>query len=505
MTTTPTPDGPDLTQGITLADFGERRLMRGFVGKKQVLLARMEDDRVVALGNLCTHYHGRLDRGRIEGEAVRCPLHHALFSLHTGEALNAPAFSPVAVWKVEREGDRFIVREKLDPQPGPEQAAGDQPGRIVIVGGGASGFAAAEMLRRRGFSGQLTMFSADPDLPIDRPNLSKDYLSGGAKEEWMPLRPADWYPKNDIDLHLSTEVASIDREAREVVTADGQRHGYDRLLLATGSEPIRLPIPGAEQPHVFTLRSLADARHIIAAADSAKTAVILGSGFIGLETAAALTKRGLSVHVVSLDTHPLERVLGLDLGEAIRARHEAAGTVFHMQNSIETIGAGTVTLKDGSELSADLVLLGIGVRPRLALAKGAGLTMDHGVSVNDRLQTSDPAIFAAGDIARWPWWDEAVRIEHWIVATRQGQVAAENMLGADKPYRDAPFFWTAHHDLRLQYVGFASSWDEATLEGDIAARDCMVSYRRDGRLRAAATVGRPQAAISQAIALTEGD
>lgn len=504
MTTTPAPDGPDLTQGITLADFGERRLLRGFVGKKQVLLARMGDG-VVAIGNLCTHYHGRLDHGRIEGDAVRCPLHHALFSLHTGEALGAPAFSPVAVWKVEREGDRFFVREKLDPQPGPEQAGGDQPGRIIIIGGGASGFAAAEMLRRRGYTGQLTMFSADADLPTDRPNLSKDYLSGGAKEEWMPLRPADWYPQNSIDLHLSTEIATIDREAREVVTADGQRHPYDRLLLATGAEPIHLPIPGADQPHVFTLRAIADARRIVAAAETAKTAVILGSGFVGLETAAALTKRGLSVHVVSLDARPLERVLGADLGDAIRARHEAEGTVFHMQNSIETIGAGTVTLKDGSELPADLVILGIGVRPRLALAEAAGLTIDRGVSVSDRLQTSDPAIYAAGDIARWPWSGESVRIEHWVVATRQGQVAAENMLGADKPYHETPFFWTAHHDLRLQYVGFAANWDEAALEGDIAARNCMVSYRTGGRLRAVATVGRPQVAMAQAIALAEAE
>ncbi|MFZ1467573.1 MAG: FAD-dependent oxidoreductase, partial [Paracoccaceae bacterium] len=462
--TTPSPQDntPDLTKGVTLADFGTSRMLRGFVGKKQILLARLGDE-VVAIGNQCTHYGGRLDRGAIEGETVRCPLHHALFSLRSGEAVGAPAFDPVAVWQVERQGDRFVVREQIQPQPKPAQAAVvDQPQRIIIVGGGAAGFAAAEMLRRRGYVGALTMFSAESSVPIDRPNLSKDYLAGSAKEDWMPLRAASWYTEAKIDLHLATPVTSIDTARHEVVTEDGTRHAYDRLLLATGAEPVHLPIPGADLPHVFTLRSIADTRAIIAQAETAKTAVVLGSGFIGLETAAALTKRGLKVHVVSLDARPLERILGAELGDAIQARHQVESTVFHMGNSIAAIAGGKVALKDGTDLPADLVILGVGVRPRLALAEGAGLVLDHGVVVNDRLQTSAPGVYAAGDIARWPWNGTTVRIEHWVVATRQGQVAAENMLGTDKPYRDVPFFWSAHHDLRLQYVGHAEAWDNIT-------------------------------------------
>jgi NADPH-dependent 2,4-dienoyl-CoA reductase/sulfur reductase-like enzyme/nitrite reductase/ring-hydroxylating ferredoxin subunit len=503
---TPNPDQkqPDLGEGVTLADFGTRRLLRGFVGKKQVLLARLDGDEVVAIGNRCTHYGGRLDQGGLDGETVRCPLHHALFSLRTGEALGAPAFDPVAVWKVEREGDRYIVREQAEPQPGPEQApAAGQPRRIVIVGGGAAGFAAAEMLRRRGYKGQLTMFSAEAAAPLDRPNLSKDYLAGTAKEAWMPLRSDDWYADSDIDLHLSVPVARIDTAAHEVVAEDGSRHGFDRLLIATGAEPVHLPIPGADQPHVFTLRTIDDARAIAARAEGAKSAVVLGSGFIGLEAAAALTRRGLKVHVVSRDARPLERVLGAELGDAIRARHEAEGTVFHMETTIAKISSEGVALEDGTDVPADLVILGVGVRPRLALAEEAGLTLDKGVVVNDRLETSAPGIYAAGDIARWPWDGGMVRIEHWVVATRQGQVAAENMLGANKPYRDVPFFWSAHHDLRLQYVGHAETTADIAIDGDIAARDASISYREGGRTRAMAAIGRHQAVLAQARAMAE--
>lgn len=491
-------DGPDLTAGITLAAFGGRRLLRGFVGKKPVLLARLPGDEVVAIGDRCTHYGGRLDRGALEGEAVRCPLHHALFSLRTGEALGAPAFDPVPVWKVERTGEHIAVREAA-PQPAPQQLAPPADvARIVIVGGGAAGFAAAEMLRRRGYAGSLTLLSAEDYLPCDRPNLSKDYLAGSAQESWMPLRPGAWYGEAGIDLQLSTPVARIDTAAREVLTGAGARHGYDRLLLATGAEPVRLPIPGADRPHVFTLRSMADSRAISKAAEGAKTAVVLGSGFIGMEVAASLAGRGLAVRVVSRDPQPLHRVLGEELGAAIRARHEAAGVQFDLGTTIADIAAGSVTLEDGSERAADLVILGVGVRPRLGLAEAAGLRLDRGIVVDEYLQSSVPGVYAAGDVARWPWRGGSARVEHWVVATRQGQVAAENMLGARRPFRDVPFFWSAHPGFRLQYVGFTEGWDEAVVEGDIAGRDCAVSYRKDGRTLAVATVGRPQTALAEA-------
>ena len=498
-------NSPDLTEGITLADFGDRALLRGHVGKKAVLLARLGDE-VHAVGATCTHYQGRLDRGALEGDAVRCPLHHALFSLRTGEALNAPAFNPIAVWKVEREGERIFVREEKEKAEAPARIPlQDEPERIVIIGGGAAGFAAAEMLRRRGYAGALTMLSAEEDAPLDRPNLSKDYLDGSAPDDWMPLKGAGFYEKSAIDLHLATTVERIDAEAREVVTADGTRHGWDRLLIATGAEPVRLPIPGVDKPHVFTLRSITDSRAIMAHAEGAKSAVVLGSGFIGLETAAALRKRGLEVNVVSMDALPLERVLGAELGGMIQALHEESGTEFHLENTIATIGADTVGLKDGTILPGDLVIIGVGVRPRLELAKTAGLAVDRGIVVNDRLETSVPGIYAAGDVALYPGLDGAPqRVEHWVVAQRHGQVAAENMLGADKPFRDVPFFWSGHPGATIRYVGHAADWDEIAIDGSIADRDCAVRYRKGGRTLAMATIRRDREALIEAQNMAAG-
>lgn len=496
---TPQNDGPDLTQGVTLADFGDRQMLRGHVGKKAVLLARVGDE-VLAVGATCTHYSGPLEEGIVAGDTVRCPLHHACFSLRTGEALGAPAFDPIACWTVDRDGESIVVREQITSAPQPAPAPADHPKNIVIIGGGAAGFACAEMLRRRGYKGSLIMLSEDADAPCDRPNLSKDYLAGEAPEDWIPLRSTEFYTENGIDLHLGTVVARIDTSTRTVMTADGREFPFDRLLLATGAEPVRLPIPGADQAHAFTLRTLADSRAIIERARDAKSAVVLGSGFIGLEVAAALRTRGLAVHVVSLDERPLEKVLGSELGDFIRKLHEDHGVAFHMANSLASIEPRSVKLSNGSEIDADLVIVGVGVRPRMALAEAAGLLVERGILVNERLETSVPGIYAAGDAARWrdERSGESRRIEHWVVAERQGQVAAQNMLGARAPFRDVPFFWSAHYDMTIRYVGHAQSWDAIEIDGSFAARDCLVRYRKDGRTLAVAAIGRDRAALEEA-------
>lgn len=488
--------GPDLTQGLRLADFGDKPMLRGHVGDDAVLLARVGNE-VLAVDAACTHYGGPLADGIIVGDTVRCPWHHACFSLRSGEALGAPAFDPLSRWRVERDGERIIVRERATPISPAASPAAAQPADVVLIGGGAAGFACAEMLRRRGYRGRLTMLSDDADAPCDRPNLSKDYLAGNAPEEWIPLRPQDFYADNGIDLQLRTAVTRIDAQARTVTTADGRVFPFDRLLLATGAEPVRLPIPGADAPHVRTLRSLADSRAIVERAKTAKSAVILGSGFIGLEATAALRSRGLAVHVVSLDERPLERVLGRELGDFIRTLHESHGVAFHMGTSIASIGERAVSLSDGSELAADLVIIGVGVRPRIALAEAAGIAVDHGIMVDEHLQTSVPGIFAAGDVARWRDADSGAtsRIEHWVVAERHGQVVAENMLGAHKRFGDAPFFWSAHYDTTIRYVGHAPSWDSIEIDGDIASRDCLVSYWKDGKRVAVAAIGRDAQAL----------
>ncbi len=480
-----TPAGPDLTQGIGSGDFKDGMLF-GHVGDDDVLLVRTASS-VFAVDAYCSHYHGPLADGLVVGDSIRCPWHHACFDLRTGDASCAPALSALAAWKVAEQGGRFFVREKLTPAP--RKAPAGAPERIVIVGGGAAGFAAAEMLRREGFGGAVTMLSADKATPVDRPNLSKDYLAGSAPEDWVPLRPDSFYAEAKIDLRLGTEVAGIDGTARRVTLAGGETLPYDRLLLATGAEPVRLPVPGAEQPHVYTLRTLADSRAIIAAATGAKRAVVIGASFIGLEVAASLRTRGIEVHVVAPEARPMERILGPDLGDFVRGLHEEHGVIFHLGESVAAIDGKRVALKSGAALEADLVVVGIGVRPRLALADQAGLACDHGVIVDAHLETAVSGIYAAGDIARWPdrYSGEKIRVEHWVVAERQGQTAARNMLGARETFDAVPFFWSQHYDVPINYVGHAASWDEIAVDGDIKGKDCLLRYKKQGRVLAVRT------------------
>jgi NADPH-dependent 2,4-dienoyl-CoA reductase/sulfur reductase-like enzyme len=336
------------------------------------------------------------------------------------------------------------------------------------------------------------MLSGDEAPPVDRPNLSKDYLAGHAPEDWVPLRPDSFYSDNAIDLRLNATVAGVDPRLREVALVDGSRLRYGRLLLATGAEPVRLSIPGVDQTQVHSLRSLADCRVIIERAKTARRAVVLGASFIGLEVAAALQARGIDVHVIAPDKRPLERVLGPQLGDFVRALHEEHGVVFHLEDTAGSIDGKQVKLKGGNVLEADLVVAGVGVRPRIELAERAGLAMDRGIVVDAYLETSAPGIFAAGDIARWPdpHSGEAIRVEHWVVAERQGQVAALNMLGRREIFTAVPFFWSQHYDVPINYVGHAEAWDELAVEGDIAGKDCLVRFKRLGRTLAFASIFR---------------
>jgi NADPH-dependent 2,4-dienoyl-CoA reductase/sulfur reductase-like enzyme/nitrite reductase/ring-hydroxylating ferredoxin subunit len=487
---------PDLTAGISETALQPGAMVAGRVGKSEVLVARVGEE-IFAVGARCTHYRGPLAEGLIVGDTVRCPWHHACFSLRTG-APRAPALDPIACWKVERQDGTIVVREKLPAAAAtPRKAAGD-PASVVIVGGGAAGVAAAETLRREGYDGPVTIFNADDAPPSDRPNLSKDYLAGKAQDDWIPLRSPDDYAKAHIELLLGTRVASIDVSRREAVLGNGGRRPFGALLIATGADPVHPPIPGAEGADVHYLRTFADSRALIEKATAGRHAVVVGASFIGLEVAASLRARRVAVDVVAPEQRPLERVMGPEVGRFVQSLHEANGVVFHLGQPVMRIDGRTVTLGDGTTLEGDFVVLGVGVRPATALAEQAGLTMDRGIAVNEYLETSVPGIFAAGDVARWPdpRAGRPIRVEHWVVAQRQGETAARNMLGRRERFTAVPFFWSRHYDTSIHYVGHAEQWDRIEIDGSLDARDCAVAYMKEGRRLALATIGRARAALA---------
>src|SRR5262249_14100865 len=437
--------GPDFGTGVHANTVRDGEPLLGHANGDAVLLIRRGDD-FLAISATCTHYGGPLAEGRIDGDDVRCPWHHACFNLRTGEALRAPALSPVACWIVERRNEKILITGKRehDPLSPTYPVTVDRsaaPRTVAIVGCGAAGSAAAEMLRRSGYDGRLTIVDEENGSPYDRPNLSKDYLAGNAPEEWIPLRSANFYPEHKIDV-IRGRATRIDAKNRKLEMNGREPLEYDALLLATGAEPIRLDVPGANREHVHTLRSLADSRAIIAAAQGQAC----GGGRRQLHRARG---RGL---VARSETGGSRRRHGIAPARAHSRR--ASWNLYQVSTRIEgcrvspgpkpaVIDTDSVTLDDGSHLPADLVVMGVGVRPRLTLAEGAGLAMDRGVSVNEFLETSVPRIFAAGDIARWPdpHTGDRIRVEHWVLAQRHGQTAARNMLGA------------ARHSRRLRSFG----------------------------------------------------
>jgi apoptosis-inducing factor 3 len=486
------PAGPDLAAGVDAGQLADGAMLLGHVGSDAVLLARLGAE-VFAIGATCTHFGGTLADGLLVGDTVRCPWHHACFSLRTGEVMRAPALNPVDCWVVESIGGKYVVRDRRETPSRPAfPASADTPASIVVIGGGGAAQAALETLRQEGYAGRITVLSADSTSPCDRPNLSKDYLAGTASEDWIPLRQPDFYRRNDIDLRLGTRAVTIDAKAATVRTEDAGSFPYGALLIATGAEPVRLDIPGADLPHVHYLRSLDDSRAIMRAAGQAKRAVVIGASFIGLEVAASLRARRLHVDVVAPGRIPMERILGPEIGTLIRSIHEAQGVQFHLPGKLRSISEREVLLESGERLEADLVVAGIGVRPSLGLAQTAGLALDRGITVDQCLRTSVPGIFAAGDVARWPdpHTGQSIRVEHWVVAERQGQTAARNMLGRNQPFDAVPFFWSVHYDVQIQYVGHAERWDSLDIDGSVNERNCRVAYRNAGRTLAVATIGR---------------
>ena len=494
-----------MTLGVDSNLIPEGGLLAGRVGDDGVLLARGRG-RCYAVGRTCPHYGGPLAEGLLVGESIRCPWHHTAFDVRTAELERPPALDDLPCWDVEERNDRVRVTGRTAPRKTGSKARTSAPESVMIIGVGAAGVVAADTLRREGYQGRITMVDADRDAPVDRPNLSKDYLAGNAPEEWVSLRPSDFFRDRGIDVRLGRRASALDLRNRRVTLDDGSELAFSALLLATGASPVQLPLPVSDRLPLRTLRTLADSRAIIADAERAGAggrAVVIGASFIGLEVAASLRARNLEVHVVAPEERPLERILGAQLSKLVQRTHEEHGVIFHLGRKPASIDGDRVILDNGEQLAARVAVAGVGVRPNVEMAQAAGLPVDRGVLVNEHLETQASGVFAAGDVARWPdaRTGTPLRIEHWVVAERQGQTAARNILGAHEPFIAVPFFWSAHYDLTLNYIGHAESWDAIDVDGDLDARDATVSFRAGGRALAMVTVGRDRALLEAEAAM----
>ncbi|WP_019990431.1 FAD-dependent oxidoreductase [Rudanella lutea] len=479
-------------------DLHDGQLKEVRVGDTDVLLARV-DGQYYALYPKCSHYGAPLAKGVLHGHRLVCPWHNACFDATTGHRLEAPALNGLPMHEVRIESDQVLVRLTTDAQSRTNPLAAPQAHSTetyVIVGAGGAGAFAAEALREGGFTGRIVMLTQSPNQPYDRPNCSKDYLQGKAPAEWMPLREPDFYKQYGIEIRTETPVKRLDAAIKEIVLQSGETIRYDKALICTGGAPNHLPVPGADLRNVFTLRTLTDSSQLRLLGQQGKRVVIVGSSFIGLEAAMSLRKLGAEVAVVGREAVPFAKVLGEKIGRLVQGWHEKAGIRFHLGREVRQFdGTGevsTVVLDNGLSLPADVVLLGLGVKPRTDFLENVPRADDGGVLTDEYLQLAD-GLYAAGDIAHFPTPDGPVRIEHWKVAGQQGHVAGLNMARPDapEPYRMAPFFWTNQQGKRINYVGHAEQFDQIIYDGDPETDDSFLAfYGVDGVVKAVASLGR---------------
>jgi 3-phenylpropionate/trans-cinnamate dioxygenase ferredoxin reductase component len=368
----------------------------------------------------------------------------------------------------------------------------------VIVGGGLAGAKAAEALREEGFEGRIVLVGQEPELPYERPPLSKEYLRGESSREKVFVHSENFYSDNGIELRTSTRATAIDTSARELELEDGERVGFDRLLLATGAQPRRLRVPGADLDGVLYLRDLGDSDAIAERLRGGGKLVVIGAGWIGAEVAASVRQKGLEVTIVEQASVPLERVLGPEVGAIYGEIHWDHGVELLSSTALKAFeGDGVVErvrLADGRTVECDFVVVGIGVSPRTELAEAAGLEVDNGVVVSETLETSVPGIFAAGDVANaeHPFYRRRVRVEHWANALNQGPAAARSMLGKGEPYERVyerlPYFFSDQYDIGMEYTGYATGEHEVVLRGDSATREFIAFWLERGRIVAGMNV-----------------
>lgn len=471
------------------------------VGADTILLVRIRGA-IHAVNHECPHYQEKLEKGVLFGTEIVCKSHFARIDVTTGRVLSPPAYNDLPVYPVRVENGEVWLGPAENPKfPKPPANLGSDPRVFILVGAGAAGNAAAEFLRRRGFAGRIVMLTPEPDRPYDRPNLSKDFITGKAGENWLPLHGSKFYAAQGIELLTGRSVVALDVQRKLIRTDSGESIAWDKLLLATGGSPRKLSIPGADGEGCHVLRTTPDAKAILAAAEKWKSVVLIGAGFIGLELAGSLRDRGLAVTVVAPEAVPLASVLGERVGAYVKTQLEAKGVILLLGRTPKEIsgpaGAKRVMLSDGSRLDAGFIVTGLGVQPVVDFLAGTGLVEDGAVPVDEDMRTRAADVFAAGDIAAVPdrEWGKR-RVEHWVVAQRQGARAAAVMLDQDPGRPEVDVFWSRLAGASLKYAGYARSFDQEVFRGSVELGKFLCGYFLRGKLRAAATIGLTQEIVA---------
>ena len=502
-------------------DLNDGEMRQVSVGETEILLSRI-DGKFYAVGAHCTHYKAPLAEGVLSGHHVVCPWHNAYYDVTTGDQQEPPGLDALSCYQVRIEGENVIVSvpEETNGLRSPAMAQFDPnvDGRtFVILGAGAAGVHAAETLRVAGYQGRIVMITQDNKLPYDRTKLTKDYFIGKTSAEEMPLRSPDFFKEHAIEVVLNKRVEQVQTTAKTIAFTDSDTGAssdsltYDALLVATGGKPRQLDIPGADLQNILTLRSFNDTDRILTTIKQKAQAVVIGSSFIGMETAAGLRQHGLEVTVVSPDSVPFKKILGEEIGKLFQQVHEENGVSFKFgRKAVQFEGndkVEAVILDNGDRLKADIVIVGIGVQPATDFLQGIDLhPKDGSVVVDEYLRAAD-GIYAAGDIARYPDWrtSESIRVEHWRVAAQQGRIAAQNMTGKAVKFRGLPLFWTMQFDFPLRYIGHAQSWDEIIVDGDLQKQEFIAFYLKNNQVLAVATSHQDTetAAISELMRLNQ--
>jgi NADPH-dependent 2,4-dienoyl-CoA reductase/sulfur reductase-like enzyme/nitrite reductase/ring-hydroxylating ferredoxin subunit len=505
--------------GVKIAHINDLKVgqMKQFkVDNNKILLARLEEEKFYATAPNCTHSGAPLEKGILSGKRVVCPWHNACFNITTGDQEQPPGLDALPSFPVYLDGENVIVElpEKV-PMQRIHQMAKHQPSvdsRVfAIIGTGAAGNMAAETLRREGFQGQIFLITKEEKLPYDRTKLSKKYLQGGATAEDLPQRSCEFYQEYDIELRCGRAVTEVNPKQKTITFEDQSTLSYDKLLVATGGKAVKLDVPGVDLENIYTLHQFNDADSILEEIKQVKKAVVVGSSFISMETAASLTQQGIAVTVVSPDSVPFEKILGKDVGKMFQKLHENNGVSFKLGTKVKAFEGETkvqaAITENGEKIPTDLVIVGIGVKPITHFLEGVKLNdKDNSVIVNEYLQATED-LYAAGDIAEFPYQPtgKMTRIEHWRLAAQHGRIAAQNMLGKAIKFAGIPFFWSGQYDVKLRYAGHAEEWDEIIIDGDLNQQEFLAFYIKDNQILAVSSCGRDRdlAAITELMRLQQ--